>query len=102
VPPAPRRRTRPKSREGIAKARQKAADRLVELQGERAHLEAEGRRVAAQTGPARFLAVRLGTDAETVIRSWWRRRGIDPPRGGERVGGSPFNLSVCRVGFRLS
>jgi len=54
-----------KRREGIAKARQEAADRLVELQGERAHLEAESRRVAAQTGPARFLAAQLGTDPET-------------------------------------
>jgi hypothetical protein len=26
------------------------------------------RRVAAQTGPARYLAAQLGTDAETVIR----------------------------------
>jgi len=35
----------------------------------RARLDAESRRVAAQTGPARFLATTLGTDAETVIRS---------------------------------
>jgi len=55
-------------RAGIAKARQEAADRLVELQGARASLEAEARRVAAQTGPARFLAAQLGTDAESVIR----------------------------------
>jgi len=46
------------------------ADRLVELQGDRARLDAESRRVTAQTGPARFLAAQLGTDAETVIR--WR------------------------------
>jgi len=31
-------------------------------------LEAERARVAAQTGPARFLAIQLGTGAETVIR----------------------------------
>jgi hypothetical protein len=31
-------------------------------------LDAESRRVAAQTGPSRFLAVQLGTDPETVIR----------------------------------
>jgi len=35
-----------------ASARQEAADRFVELQGERARLDAESRRVAAQTGPA--------------------------------------------------
>jgi hypothetical protein len=40
----------------------------VALQGLRAGLTAEGQRVAAQTGPARFLATTLGTDAETVIR----------------------------------
>jgi len=54
--------------ETIAKARQEAADRLVELQGARARLEAERARVAAQAGPARFLAAQLGTDPETVIR----------------------------------
>jgi len=53
-----------KRRDAIAKARQEAADRLVELQGDRARLAAEGQRVAAQTGPA-FLATTLGTDAET-------------------------------------
>ena len=58
----------PMRRDGIAKARQEAADRLVEMQGERARLDAERARVAAQTGPARFLATQLGTDAETVIR----------------------------------
>ncbi len=57
-----------KRREAIAKARQEAADRLVEMQGQRAGLEAKRARVAAQTGPARFLAAQLGTDAETVIR----------------------------------
>jgi hypothetical protein len=57
-----------KRRDAIAKARQEAADRLVELQGDRARLEAESRLVAAQTGPARYLAVQFGTDAETVIR----------------------------------
>jgi len=44
-----------KRRDAIAKARQEAADAL-------------SRRVVARTGPARFLAVQLGTDAETVIR----------------------------------
>jgi hypothetical protein len=53
----PRRRTRPG-----------AADALVALQGDRARLDAESRRMAAQTGPARFLALTLGTDVETVIR----------------------------------
>jgi hypothetical protein len=47
---APRRRTR------------------TQLRGDRARLDAESRRVAAQTGLARFLAIQLGTDAETVIR----------------------------------
>jgi len=55
-------------RDAIARARQEAADKLVELQGFRAGLDAERARVAAQTGPARFLAMQLGTDAETVIR----------------------------------
>jgi hypothetical protein len=55
-------------REGIVRVRQEAADALVALQGDRARLDAEHRRVAAQTGPARFLATTLGTDAETVIR----------------------------------
>jgi hypothetical protein len=62
---------------GIAKARQEATDRLVELQGERSHLDAESRRVAAQTGPARFLAAQLGADAEIVIR-WLVVMLIDP------------------------
>jgi hypothetical protein len=57
-----------KRRDAIAKARQEAADRLVELQGDRAQLDAESRRVAAHTGPARFPAIQLGTDAETVVR----------------------------------
>jgi hypothetical protein len=52
----------------IAKARQDAADRLVQLQSDRFHLEADEKRVAAQTGSARFLAAQLGVDAETVIR----------------------------------
>jgi len=46
-----------------------AADRLVELQGNRAHLEAEwapGRR-SDRTRPP-FMAAQLGIDAETVIR----------------------------------
>ena len=41
---------------------------LVELKTQRSHLEAEGKRVFAETGSARFLAAQLGTDAETVIR----------------------------------
>jgi hypothetical protein len=57
-----------KRREGIARARQDVADRLVELQGDRARLDAESRRVAARSGSARYLAIQLGTDAETVIR----------------------------------
>jgi len=58
-----------KRRETIAKARQEAADdKLVELQGRRAGLEAEGARVVASAGPARFLVAQLGTDPETVIR----------------------------------
>jgi hypothetical protein len=55
-------------RDTIQKARQEAADKLVDLKGERSHLEAEGKRVFAETGSARFLAAQLGTDAETVIR----------------------------------
>jgi len=58
-----------KNRDTIAKARQEAADRLVELlQGDRVRLDAESRRMAARTGPARYLAIQLCTDAETVIR----------------------------------
>jgi len=58
-----------KRRDGIARERQIAAERLVALQGERAHLDAEGRLVAIQTGPARFLAATLGiADSEAVIR----------------------------------
>jgi hypothetical protein len=55
-------------REVIGKSRQQAADMLVDQRRERSHIEAEGKRVFAQTGSARFLAVQLGTDAETVIR----------------------------------
>jgi hypothetical protein len=55
-------------REAIGKARQEAADKLVDLKSQRSHLEAEGKRVFAETGSARFLAAQLGTDAETVIR----------------------------------
>ena len=55
-------------REAIGKSRQQAADMLVDQRRERSHIEAEGKRVFAQTGSARFLAAQLGTDAETVIR----------------------------------
>jgi hypothetical protein len=55
-------------RDAIGKARQEAADKLVDLKAQRSHLEAEGKRVFAETGSARFLAAQLGTDAETVIR----------------------------------
>jgi len=57
-----------KHREALARARQEAADALVVLEGQRAGLEAERARVAAQTGPTRFLAAQLGTDPESVIR----------------------------------
>lgn len=52
----------------IRSASQEAADKLVDLKTQRSHLEAEGKRVFAETGSARFLAAQLGTDAETVIR----------------------------------
>jgi hypothetical protein len=55
-------------RDVIGKARQDAADKLVALKAQRSHLEADGKRVFAETGSARFLALQLGTDAETVIR----------------------------------
>jgi len=55
-------------RRATAKTRQEAGDALVALQGDRALLAAEGQRGAAQAGPARFLAIQLGTNAETVIR----------------------------------
>jgi hypothetical protein len=55
-------------RDAIGNARQAEADKLVDLKAQRSHLEAEGRRVFAATGSARFLAAQLGTDAETVIR----------------------------------
>jgi hypothetical protein len=55
-------------REAIGGARLTEADKLVELKAQRSHLEAEGKRVFAATGSARFLAAQLNTDAETVIR----------------------------------
>jgi hypothetical protein len=55
-------------RDAIGKGRQEAADKLVDLKAQRSHLEAEAKRVFAETGSARFLAAQLGTDAETVIR----------------------------------
>jgi hypothetical protein len=55
-------------RDVIGRARQDAADKLVQLKAQRSHLEADGKRVFAETGSARFLALQLGTDAETVIR----------------------------------
>ena len=55
-------------REEIAKARQAEADKLVALKNQRAHVQTEGKQVFADTGSARFLAIQLGTDAETVIR----------------------------------
>jgi hypothetical protein len=55
-------------RDVIGKARQEAADKLVDLKTQRSHLDAESKRVFAETGSARFLAAQLGTDAETVIR----------------------------------
>ena len=54
-------------REEIA-ARQAEADKLVALKNQRAHVQTEGKQVFADTGSARFLAIQLGTDAETVIR----------------------------------
>jgi len=58
-----------KHREATATARQGAADVLVGLQGQRRpSLEAERLGVVASAGPARFLAIMVGTDAETVIR----------------------------------
>ncbi len=59
-----------KRREVIAKARQEAADKLVELQGRRAGLEAEAARVVASAGPARFLAAQLGTDRRPSSGGW--------------------------------
>lgn len=55
-------------RDAIGKSRQVEADKLVDLKNQRSHLEAESKRVFAETGSARFLAAQLGTDAETVIR----------------------------------
>jgi len=60
---------------------QAAADRLVELQGERAHLDAENRRVTLQTGPARFLAMTLGiADPEAGRRPWLQVRAAGEER----------------------
>jgi len=53
----------------IAKARQEAADALVALQGAaRGAWRLKGNGWPPRAGPARFLAMRHGTDAETVIR----------------------------------
>jgi hypothetical protein len=57
-----------KTRESLVATRQAASATLIEMQGRRAALTAERTRVEAALGPVQYLAVMIGTDAETAVR----------------------------------
>jgi hypothetical protein len=57
-----------KTRDGLVASRQAASATLIETQAERAALTAERTRVEAAMGPVQYLAVMIGTDAETAVR----------------------------------
>ena len=58
-----------KTRDGLGVQREAARATLIEMQKQRAALTAETARVEAATGPVRYIAIMLGTDAETAVRS---------------------------------
>src|ERR1700689_3336412 len=55
-------------RDGLNGQRRAATASLIEMQTQRAALTAETSRVEAAVGPVRYIAIMLGTDAETVVR----------------------------------
>jgi hypothetical protein len=57
-----------KTRDGLSATRQAASATLIETQAQRAALTAEQERVEAAMGPVQYLAVMVGTDAETAVR----------------------------------
>ena len=57
-----------KTRDALVTARHAAGATLIETQAQRAALTAETARVEAATGPIRYLAIMMGTDAETAVR----------------------------------
>jgi len=57
-----------KTRDGLVATRQAASATLIQMQTQRAALTAEKERVEAAAGPVKYLAVMVGTDAETAVR----------------------------------
>lgn len=57
-----------KTRDGLVENRQAASATLIEMQAQRAALTAERERIEAAMGPVQYLAVLVGTDAETAVR----------------------------------
>lgn len=57
-----------KTRDGLVASRQAASATLIETQAQRAALTAERTRVEAAMGPVQYLALMIGTDAETAVR----------------------------------
>src|SRR5450631_503594 len=57
-----------KTRDGLSIQRRAATAALIEMQTQRAALAAETARVNAAAGPVQYLAVMVGTDAETAVR----------------------------------
>jgi hypothetical protein len=57
-----------KTRDGLVATRQAASATLIETQAQRAALTAERTRVEAAMGPVQYLALMIGTDAETAVR----------------------------------
>jgi hypothetical protein len=57
-----------KTRDGFVTTREAASATLIEMQAQRAALTAERERVEAAMGPVQYLAVMVGTDAETAVR----------------------------------
>jgi hypothetical protein len=57
-----------KTRDGLVAARQAATATLIDMQTQRAALTAETARVEAAAGPVQYLAIMIGTDAETAVR----------------------------------
>ena len=56
------------TRDGLVASRQAASATLIEMQGRRAALAVERERVEAAMGPVQYLALMVGTDAETAVR----------------------------------
>jgi hypothetical protein len=57
-----------KTRDGLVATRQAASATVIETQAQRAALTAERTRVESAMGPVQYLAIMIGTDAETAVR----------------------------------